>query len=83
MNAQEIIWRRERDSNPRYRFRYSGFQVHRRVPSRLENFLLYSSFQQLTSQPIASVLLVNDWCGSYNHYNFITVSVALPAAISK
>jgi hypothetical protein len=24
----EHVWRRERDSNPRYRFRYSGFQDH-------------------------------------------------------
>jgi hypothetical protein len=22
------VWRRERDSNPRYRFRHSGFQDH-------------------------------------------------------
>src|ERR1700756_3013650 len=25
-SAVETCWRRERDSNPRYRFRYSGFQ---------------------------------------------------------
>src|SRR5437868_3366321 len=25
-------WRRERDSNPRYRFRFSGFQDHRHRP---------------------------------------------------
>ena len=27
-----LTWRRERDSNPRYRFRHSGFQDHRHRP---------------------------------------------------
>ena len=26
LGIAEFRWRRERDSNPRYRFRYSGFQ---------------------------------------------------------
>ena len=29
---EAAVWRRERDSNPRYRFRYSGFQDHRHRP---------------------------------------------------
>src|SRR6476646_4643432 len=61
---KRTIWRRERDSNPRYRFRYSGFQVHRRVLNRCENFLLYSPFQPVTSQSISSVLAGND---SFEH----------------
>ena len=40
----------ERDSNPRYRFRYSGFQVRRRVLNRSENSLLYLIVQPLTSR---------------------------------
>jgi hypothetical protein len=31
-NASERGWRRERDSNPRNRFRFSGFQDHRHRP---------------------------------------------------
>src|SRR6202049_1591876 len=45
-------WRREGDSTPRYRFRYSGFQVPQWVLKRLQNFLLYSSFQRVTSRSI-------------------------------
>jgi hypothetical protein len=47
---KRTIWRRERDSNPRYRFRYSGFQVHRRVLIRHENSLLYMIFQLITKR---------------------------------
>ena len=39
----------EKDSNPRYPFGYSGFQVHRRVLIGLENSLLYLISQQLTN----------------------------------
>jgi hypothetical protein len=42
-------WRRERDSNPRYGFPYSGFQVHRMVLIGVENFVLYLISQRLTN----------------------------------
>jgi hypothetical protein len=47
---QEDRWRSERDSDPRYGFPYSGFQVPRGVVIGYENFLLYLIRQWDTSQ---------------------------------
>ena len=56
-SAVQTAWRRERDSNPRYPFGYSGFQVHRRLLIGWENSLLYLISQQLTNLSRCSVLI--------------------------
>jgi hypothetical protein len=45
---QEDRRRSERDSNPRYGFPYSGFQVPRSVLIGYENVLLYLILQPVT-----------------------------------
>jgi hypothetical protein len=47
-SATQTEWRRERDSNPRYRFQYSGFQVPRGVLNLWKMFystLLFNGLQ--------------------------------------
>jgi hypothetical protein len=58
---------------PRYDFSHGGLAIHGRVLYRLENFLLYSSFQRVTNQLIRSVLPESNSFWSRNHYIFITV----------
>jgi len=51
---------------------YNGLAIHRLVMNRLQNFILYSSFQRVTNRSIWSVLLGIDSFWSCNHYNFMT-----------
>ena len=46
-SVSQTAWRRGRDSNPRYRFGYAGFQDRCHNLHRYENFLLYYTFQPL------------------------------------
>ena len=53
---QLSAWRRERDSNPRYRFRYSGFQDHPFQP------LTHPSVRTAANDALALVYNISECC---------------------